>query len=199
MNVARNDNYTPIGNMAGTRSAEDGLPEKLSTLELTALDVNQATRVRFLLEACEGLRREPYITRKFTSTAADISARVSVLSPPWNRPVSPGTIKRLYYMWNKSRKWQTLVDMRCSAVNVRMARTAQQAFRSHLAVLAGKHPRSMAAAVRELKREWDEGKPIPGYDDLKRIPGKYPAGWSEDNLVRKMPKRSALKYACVTR
>lgn len=171
------------------------LPGNLENLALRELSDDHAKRIRILKAACEELDNEPYIAREFLPYARSVSEKLKVLASPWSRPVSTGTMKRMYYRWRRYKKWQALVDMRCSAINPKKARTAQSSFRSHLASLARRHPRSLAAAVRELKQEWDAGKSIPGYNDIKRVPGKYPAGWSEDNLVKKMPKRSSLKYS----
>ena len=172
---------------------ESVLLEKAGNVELHHFQLKEIARIRILEATCQEIEREAFVTAHFSSAAIRANERLSFLQAPQNRHISASTMRRLFYLWRSTgKRWQAFIDFRCSTINKAGARTAQYAFRCHLAALAFRHPHSLAAAVRELKQEWDEGKSIPGYDDMEKVPGKYPAGWSEDNLVRKMPKRSTI-------
>lgn len=182
-----------MNKQADNQKRESVLLEKAANVELHHFQLAEVARIRILEEACLGIEREAYVTAQFSTAAAQANKRLCSLPPPRNHPISASTMRRLFYLWRATGKqWKAFIDFRSSTINTARARTAQYAFRCHLAALSARHPHSAAAAVRELKQEWDEGKSIPGYDDMEKVPGKYPAGWSEDNLVRKMPKRATI-------
>ena len=157
-------------------------------------DINQANRVRFLEAACKWIAASCKPSSEFAQAARDVSARLVSLEGVAARPISEGTMRRLYYKWLKAGKnWRALVDMRTVFANRANVRTAQPAFRAHLALLASKHKRCLMSAIKELYREWREGKVIPGYEGLNYKPNMpIPHGWSVDNLMGRMPDKRAL-------
>lgn len=163
-------------------------------LMLDDLTPDDATRVRLIERTCKWLLDQTYPTKHFEQAAVDLTARLRGLKGPAGRAVSAKTLTRLYYRYKAAGcRWQSLLDGRSSTANRRKARTANKAFRAHLALLATRHKRCLASAVRELYEEWENCKPIPGYEGLNYEPGiPLPSGWSMDNLLRLMPDRKAL-------
>lgn len=120
--------------------------------------------------------------------------------------LSPERLRKKYAAWKKAgRDWRTLV--RASKVPAIREQTsaAESALRSpefldYYHRLVETYQRSSAAALRELKRLWRTGEPIPGYGNWrawyaltypgvpapKACPG-YPEGWSDRNLHRLKP------------
>lgn len=166
----------------------------LTDLRLDDLPLNDATRVRLIERTCQWLLLQTCPTKLISQAASELSALLSSLSGPAGRPVSAKTLTRLYYRYKKAgNRWEALLDGRSSTANRRKARTANKAFRAHLALLATRHKRCLASAVRELYEEWKNCKPIPGYEGLNYAPDMpLPSGWSMDNLLRLMPNRKAL-------
>lgn len=164
-------------------------------LRLDDLPVTDATRVRLIEAACKWVDAQPAPTRCMEQAAVELSARLAGLAGAAARPVSAKSMERIWYRWKRAgRSWRALVDRRTVAANRCGARTAQRSFRAHLAMLASKHPRSLRGAVRELYEEWRSGASIPGYEGLNYRQGlPLPEGWSEDNLLRCMPDKTALK------
>lgn len=164
-------------------------------LRMDDMPLPDASRVRKLVAVCEWVEAQPAPSACFAQAAAEASARMASLEGPASRPLSAGTMRRLYYAWKKAgRDWRALVDRRTAVANAARVRTAQPAFRAYLAGLAAKHRRALAGAVRELYKAWAEGRAIPGYEGMNYKPGMpIPAGWSMDNIKRLMPDKRALK------
>lgn len=163
-------------------------------LMLDELTPDDATRVRLIERTCKWLLDQTYPTKHFEQAAVDLTARLRGLKGPAGRAVSAKTLTRLYYRYKAAGcRWQSLLDGRSSTANRRKARTANKAFRAHLALLATRHKRGLAGAVRELYEEWRTCQTIPGYEGLNYEPDMpLPSGWSMDNLLRLMPNRKAL-------
>lgn len=164
------------------------------SLRLDDLPLADATRVRLLEETCKWLAVHAKPSSAFGEAAVEVSARLLGLDGPAARPVSEGSMRRFYYSWiNAGKSWRALVDRRTIAANRARVRTAQPAFRAHLAMLAGRHKRALTGAIKELYKDWREGKTIPGYEGCNYKPNMpLPSGWSVDNLMRCMPDKRAL-------
>lgn len=176
-------------------------------IRMDDLPLDDAARVRYLMNTCEWLSRQQYPTHHFAQAAVDVSARLAGLEGAASRPLSMQTMRRLYYDWVNGktdkktgevlaapRTWLCLVDRRTVAANRAGARTAQHCFIAHLAKLAARHPRSLRSAVGELYNEWYTCKTIPGYEGMNYAPNMpLPEGWSYDNLIRRMPDAAALR------
>lgn len=171
------------------------MPKQQAIMHHPRLSVQNSTRVMILETACRWLEEQATPTACFAQAAVEASARLAGVPGPAGRKVSAGTMRRLYYSWKAAgRSRQGLVDMRLSEVNRVKVRTAQPAFRAHLAMLATKHKRSGVQAIKELYAAWKECRSIPGYEGLNYQPNMpLPAGWSVDNLQRLMPDKAALK------
>lgn len=175
-------------------------------LRMDDLPLADAARIRYLMQACIELEREQYPTQHFATAATVVSAKLAGLEGAASRPLSMQTMRRLYYDWKNGkndkqtgrqlaapRTWQCLIDRRTVAANRRRTRTASPAFISHLELLAGRHPLSLATAIKELYDDWASCKTIPGYEGMNPEPNMpLPEGWSYDNLMRRMPDRAAL-------
>jgi len=159
------------------------------------LPLPQMTRVRLLEAALRWVEEQTWPIKSLPEAAQNLTARLARLEGPASRPVSAKTLERLLYAWRRAgRCWQALVDGRTLRAARCGVRTASPAFRAHLALLAGRHPRSLVTAIKELYREWMEGRAIPGYEGLNHQPNMpLPQGWSVDNLMRCMPDRQALR------
>lgn len=164
------------------------------SLRLDDLPLADATRVRLLEETCKWISTNPKPSSSFERAAVEVSARLVGLDGPAARPVSEGTMRRMYYAWIHAEKsWRALLDRRTIAANKNRVRTAQPAFRAHLAMLAGRHKRALMGAIKELYKDWRDGKVIPGYEGMNYKPNMpLPSGWSVDNLMRCMPDKLAL-------
>lgn len=168
-----------------------------SALRLDDLPLPDATRVRLLEAALRWVETQAQPTKALGQAAVDVTARLGGLEGPASRPVSAKTLERMLYAWRKAgRTWQALVDKRTLKSARCGVRTANRAFRAHLALLASRHPRSLVSAIKELYGEWQAGQAIPGYEGLNYQPGMpLPQGWSMDNLMRCMPDKRALAIA----
>lgn len=164
------------------------------SLRLDDLALPDATRVRMLEAACKWIAASCKPSSEFAQAARDVSARLVSLEGAAGRAISEGTMRRLYYAWqNAAQSWHALLDKRTIAANRARVRTAQPAFRAHLAMLAGKHKRALMGAIKELYKEWTNGETIPGYEGMNYKPNMpLPSGWSVDNLMRCMPDKRAL-------
>lgn len=81
-------------------------------------DPNQANRVRFLEAACKWIAASCKPSSEFAQAARDVSARLVSLEGVAARPISEGTMRRLYYKWLKDgKRWRALVDMRTLIAN----------------------------------------------------------------------------------
>lgn len=119
------------------------------------LPLEDAARVRYLVAACKSLEQEQFPTQHFAEMAAALTLRLAGLSGAAARPVSAKSMERYYYNWKGGKKdkrgrrvtaprcWQAVFDGRTVAANRQQVRTAQPCFRAHLALLAGRHPRSL--------------------------------------------------------
>lgn len=153
----------------------------------------ELSRVKMIARVLSWLEAQPKFTKALQGAAAELSARLSVLEGAAGREISAKSLERLYYRWrNAGRNWRTLVDRRTMTANKSRSRTGQRCFIAHLHLLASRHDRTLIGAIEELKKEWDTGKPVPGYEGVARVPGVYPTGWSEDNLRRKLPTKGEL-------
>jgi hypothetical protein len=101
--------------------------------------------------------------------------------------VSYPSARRKLSTWQKSRDWRKLADGR-SLESVSSCRTADPGFREHWQKLVEGNQRSMAAARRQLIRQWKAKTPIPGYEDLLHWPA-IPQGWSMTRLAALKPPK----------
>jgi len=182
------------------------------SLTMDDLPLPEAVRIRALMGACKWLDAQACPTRRFAEAAEAVTQEVAGLRRadggecPSSRPVAPKSMERYYYAWRGGKKdkqgrkvtqphcWQCFLDSRTVAANRKRARTANRAFRAHLAALYARHKACAASAVMELWQEWDAAKPIPGYEGMnyrKNLP--RPHGWSMENLLRCLPKARTLK------
>lgn len=166
-----------------------------SALRADDLPLPEATRVRLAEAALRWVEAQEFPIKSLPEAARNLTARLEGLGGAAGRPVSAKTLERMLYAWRKAgRAWQALVDKRTLAPARCGVRTANRAFRAHLALLAGRHPRSLMSAIKELYAEWREGKAIPGYEGANCLPNMpLPQGWSADNLMRCMPDKGALR------
>lgn len=100
---------------------------------------------------------------------------------------SYSTVRRWYSDWQKTRDWRVLVNghkLRQSPND----RTGNKEFQAFFKQKCEENQRCVAAGIRELKRLWKSGAPIPGYEGVPRS-GHYPAGWTTRNLYRYGPTK----------
>ena len=181
------------------------------SLSLNDLPIPEAARIRALTGACKWLDLQPAPTKCFHIAAQSVTESVAGLSLPdgspcvSSRPVSPGSMQRYYYSWKNGKRdkagrqlcppgnWLCFLDARLTAANRKQARTADRRFRAYLALLLSRHPQCATTAIQELWHQWDAALPIPGYEGLnykRNMP--RPAGWSLENLLRKLPRARKL-------
>ncbi len=166
-----------------------------TALRLDDLPLDMATRCRLIVAACEVMEGRPKSRASFGEVAAELSAHLAGLqNSAAARPVSAGTLERYLKRWKDGgRRWQAVVDGRTVSANAKSALTAQPQFIAHLALLASRHKRALRGAVLELYAAWRAGEAIPGYEGMNYEPNMpLPKGWSEDNLLRRMPNKQAL-------
>lgn len=182
------------------------------SLTLNDLPVPEAARIHALMNACQWLDGQNTPTKCFAQAAEAVTLEVAGLrradggESPSSRPVSPKSMERYYYAWKSGKRdkqgrkvtepgcWQCFLDARTVAANRKKTLTAQRPFRAHLSLLFSRHKACATSAILELWKEWDEGKPIPGYEGMNyRRRLERPAGWSMENLLRCMPKARSLK------
>lgn len=182
------------------------------SLALHDLPLPEATRIRALMGACKWLDMQFSPTKHFAQAAEAVTQEVAGLRRadggdcPSSRPVSAKSMERYYYAWKSGKKdkqgrkvtppqcWQCFLDTRTVAANRKQVRTAQRPFRAHLALLFSRHKACATSAIHDLWQQWDDGKPIPGYEGMNyRRNMERPAGWSMENLLRCLPKARSLK------
>lgn len=98
------------------------------------------------------------------------------------------TARRYLSAWNRTRDWRSLADGRSLAA-VSSCRTADPGFREYWQALVAGNQRSMAAARRQLLRQWKAKTAIPGYDDFPHWP-TIPQGWSMSRLAEIKPPKA---------
>lgn len=185
--------------------------ELITDLRIDDLDFWEVTRVRCIETICRWIEAQPERMKAYDLATEDANRQLAEIARAAGvedaRSISKKSMIRIFRNWVNGlldpmgsgkllaapRTWQTLVDYRKLSALSRQCRTAQPAFRNHLAALAAKHPRSLKSAVEELHRAWRNGENIPGYEGMnykRNLP--LPAGWSYDNLHKCLPDRRTL-------
>ena len=140
--------------------------------------------------------------RDLVRTARAIAAQYAHI-----RGLSATSLLRKYYALRASvstawphGNWRVLVK------NYKMPSQQPPEFISHLKRRFAENQRSIDAAIRAIRSEWESGEPVPGYGTWmewfvavfpketmpKRFPFIYPLGWSKANLRRYAPSRGEL-------
>ena len=145
----------------------------LASAEFGALPDEERPPLKARLALCERLDEA-------TSKAAAFKVEAGRLHA--GRLYSEGAIRKLYYdKWLKSRRdWRQLINRARVPV---VERTLDPKTVLHWHQLCARFMGRMAAAHRELRREWNAGAEIPGFDRATR-PEELAPGLSYTNLSR---------------
>lgn len=150
-----------------------------------ALQDRNQERIKLLLQAFESIRKAPTLELGYDMAAAQLSGL---------RGTSASRLRTLYAEWRKTHDWRCLID---GALEWRPNVAMPRDFTEHLNSLADNNPRSVAAALKSLRRDWITGKSIPGIGTwqehfqrahpgraLPRLAPPHPQGWTVRNLRR---------------
>lgn len=125
---------------------------------------------------------------------------------------SEKTLETHLGLWRRHHDWTLHIDRRCSKTLQRMpeedASLRSTEFTDYWHALCEDYKRSTSGALRELKRRFKAGSPIPGYGTWRdwyavAFPGApmpamcpgYPKGWSDRTLYRLKPSKVMLALA----
>jgi hypothetical protein len=150
-----------------------------------ALQERNQERIKLLLQAFDSISRAPSLSLGYEMAAAQLKGL---------RGTSTARLRCLYAEWRKSRDWRCCIDQ---ALEWRPSVAMPSEFIEHLNTLADNNPRSIAAAIKSLRRDWVMGKSIAGFGtwqewykrthparSLPRLAPPHPHGWTLRNLRR---------------
>ena len=137
------------------------------------------------LPAAERNRTERWVSLLMTVRRPGVTTQLQRIAKLME--VEYPTARRKLSQWQKSGDWRALVDGR-RVTDVSSCRTADPGFREYWQSLVEGNQRSMAAARRQLIRQWKAKTPIPGYEDLVNWP-TIPQGWSMTRLAALKPPK----------
>jgi hypothetical protein len=150
-----------------------------------ALQDRNQERIKLLLQAFASIDKAPTLALGYEMAAAQLSGL---------RGTSSSRLRTLYAEWRKTHDWRCLID---GALEWRPTAAMPRDFVEHLNALADANGRSIAAAIKALRRDWITGKSIPGVGTwqehfqrahpgraLPRLAPPHPHGWTLRNLRR---------------
>jgi len=152
-------------------------------------------RIRELLELFSAIEHD----ERGTVAALNEAARQNLGRHGW----SFSTLRTLYYAWIESRDWRAIVH------GYRHESKLPGPFVEELQRMVLHEHRSRFQAMRRIREQWAEGKPVPGYGTWREwfartypereVPshfcGDYPAGWSKSTIYDRMPSRAQHAFA----